>query len=165
MKLARKTMKKIQNKFGSYKTLVPPFDRALKYLGLRQRSIFEIRNYLARKEYSRKEIEKAVTKLIELKFLNDDDFARNFTESKQRKGKSKRAIEFELKLKGIDKNMSDEIMEDAKSDFKTAFEYIEKRMHQFERYEKDEKQKKVISRLRSRGFDWNTISKVLKKIS
>ena len=46
---------------------------------------------------------------------------------------------------------------------KTALEYITKRERQFDRYTPNEKQKKIINRLRSRGYDWVTISKVLKK--
>jgi len=141
-----------------------PFDRALKYLSFRSRSIKEMHDYLARKEYEEEDIVDTLKQLVELKFLNDNDFARLFTENRQRKGKSKKSIEFELKMKGIHKNQSEEILEDANSDFKTAMEYISKHSRAFERYDPEEKQKKIISRLRSRGFDWDTISKVLKKL-
>ena len=154
------------NKLGR-KNNVPssPFDRALKYLSFRSRSVKEMRDYLVKKEYQEEDIDEAIKQLIGLKFLNDDDFARQFIESKQKKGKSKKAIEFELKMKGIRKETSQDVMEFAKNDYKTAMEYISKRLKQFDRYEPEEKQKKIISRLRSRGFDWDTISKVLKKLT
>ncbi len=151
------------NRFGSL-TPRSPFDRALKYLSIRSRSIKEIHNYLVSKKYEDNEIQEAIEKLVELKFLNDDDFARQFTENRQKKGKSRLAIEFELKLKGVNKETSTDILEYSNSDFKTAMEYISNRMRQFERYNKEEKEKKIISRLRSRGFNWETISKVLKKV-
>lgn len=144
--------------------ILPPFEQALKYLGIKPRSIKEIHDYLTKKQYPADEIDIALKRLIELKFLNDDDFARAFTESKQRQGKSKQTIEFELKLKGINKDQSEEILEDATSDFNTAFTYIQKHIRLFERYEPEEKQKKIINRLRSRGYNWDTISKVLKKL-
>lgn len=146
------------------KKILPPFEQALKYLSIRQRSIKEINDYLIRKQYSSREIKDAIKRLIELKFLNDDDFARNFTENKQRKGKSKRMISFELKLKGVNEEVSEDVLEYSKSDYKTALEYILKRLRQFDRFSQEEKQKKIITRLRSRGFDWETISKVLKRI-
>lgn len=152
-------------KNGGAKVFSNPFDRALKYLGLRQRSVKEIHDYLVKKQYEEEDINEAIKKLLELKFLNDDNYARSFTESRQRKGKSKRSIEFELKVKGISKDTSEDVMEFAKSDFKTAFEFISKRIKQFDRFEPEEKQKKIISRLRSRGYDWDIISKVLKKLS
>ena len=143
---------------------VTPFDRALRYLSVRQRSIKEIHDYLAKKEYSEADISEAIQKLIELKFLNDDSFARSFTENRQRKGKSKRAIEFELKLKGVNKEISEDVLDYANSDYKTALEYITKRLKQFDRYEPDVRQQRIIGRLRSRGYDWDTISKILKKL-
>ncbi len=141
-----------------------PFDRALKYLSLRQRSIKEIHDYLTKKQYSSDEINETINRLVELKFLNDDDFARSFTENRQRKGKSKRAIAFELKLKGVNQEIAEDVLEYSKSDFKTALEYITKRLKQFGRFEHEERKKKIISRLRSRGYDWEVISKVLKKL-
>lgn len=141
-----------------------PFDRALKYLSFRSRSIKEMHDYLAKKEFKEDEISETLKRLIDLRFLNDDDFARTFTENRQRKGKSRRSIEFELKLKGVDKEQAADVLDFANSDYKTSLEYISKRLHQFDRYEPEEKQKKIISRLRSRGFDWDTIAKVLKQI-
>lgn len=142
-----------------------PFTRAIRYLSFRARSIKEMHDYLVKKQYPEDEVNATIKQLIELKFLNDDDFARQFTESRQKKGKSKRSIEFELKMKGINKEQSGEILEDAKSDIKTAMLYIEKRLHQFDRFDKETRQKKIISRLRSRGYNWDIISEVLKKLS
>lgn len=149
------------------KTSVPqtPFNRALKYLTYRQRSIKEIHDYLIKKQYSEEDINEAIKQLIELKFLNDDDFARSFIENRQRKGRSKKTIEFELKMKGVGKDQSEEILEDANSDINTALIYIEKRLHQFDRFEPEERKKKIIGRLRSRGFNWDVISEILKKLN
>ena len=154
------------NRFGRKKSNIPPtpFDRALKYLSFRSRSVKEIHDYLIKKEYQEEDVNEAIKQLIELKFLNDDDFARLFTENRQRKGKSKKLISFELSMKGVSKETSQDVMEYAKNDYKTAMEYISKRLKQFDRYSPEEKQKKIISRLRSRGFDWDTISKVLKNL-
>lgn len=146
------------------KKILPPFEASLQYLTIRQRSVKEMTEYLTKKGYLTQDITSTIEKLKVLKFLNDDNFARLFTENRQRKGKSKRAIEFELKIKGLESAQTQEVLEDADSDFKTALRYITKRIHQFDRFTPQEKQKKIISRLRSRGFDWETISKVLKKI-
>lgn len=146
------------------KKILPPFDRALKYLAIKPRSIKEVHDYLLSKQYSEKDINDSIKRLIELKFLNDDDFARNFTENRQRKGKSKKAIEFELKLKGVNKEITHDVLKYSKSDYKTAVEYIQKRIRQFERFDSATKEKKIISRLRSRGFSWETISNVLKDL-
>ncbi len=154
----------MKTKITSIPTVQNPFDRALKYLLLRSRSVKEVNDYLTKKKYPEQDINLAIEKLVELKLLNDDNFARSFTEQKQRKGKSRKMIEFELKLKGVNKEISQDVLEYSKSDYKTALEYISKRMRQFERYDPKEKQKKIISRLRSRGYNWETINKVLRKL-
>lgn len=121
-------------------------------------------DYLVKKGYSDTDINETLKQLTELHFLDDKNFASVFAESRQRKGKSKRTIEFELKLKGINKEEAQDTLESTQSDLKTALEYISKRLKQFERFDPEEKQKKIISRLRMRGFAWDTIAKVLKRI-
>lgn len=147
-------------------SLIPqtPFNRALKYLSFRPRSTKEMSEYLVKKKYSEEDINQTLQQLIELHFLDDDDFARLFAQSRQRKGKSRRLISYELKQKGIGKEQAEKTLETAASDFKTALEYIKKRSRQFERYEPEERNKKIISRLASRGYGWDIISKVLKKL-
>lgn len=153
----------MRTKFRSAIVLTP-FDRALKYLSFRSRSIKEMHDYLVKKGYEEADIVDTLKRLVEMKFLNDDDFARLFAESAQRKGKSKKSIEFELKLKGISKDTALDTLEDANSDINTAMLYLEKRLHQFDRYDPETKQKKIITRLRSRGYNWDIISTILKKL-
>lgn len=142
-----------------------PFERALKYLSFRQRSVKEMNDYLVKKGYSQTEVNETIQKLLKLKFLNDEDFARTFTESRQRKGKSKRNIAFELKLKGVSKDKAEEVLGTTQDDEKTAMDYILKRIKQFEHYSSEDKQKKIITRLRMRGYNWDIISHVLKEVA
>lgn len=150
-----------------YSSFIPqtPFNRALKYLSFRPRSTKEMYDYLIKKKYSEEEVTQTLQQLVELHFLDDEDFARLFAESRQRKGKSKRLISYELKQKGIAKEQAEKTLETADSDFKTALSYIQKRIRQFERMEPEEKIRKITSRLAARGYNWDTISKVLKKIN
>lgn len=138
-----------------------PLNLSLKYLTIRARSVKELHDYLLKKGFTSTEINQTIEKLKELKFLNDENFARSFIENRQRKGKSKNAIAFELKQKGINKNHSESILVDANDDLKTALEYIEKRLHQFDRFDKIKRKQRIISRLSSRRFSWDVISKVL----
>lgn len=138
-----------------------PFNKALKFLSYRQRSTKEIYEYLKKKEYSDDQINETIQKLNEYKFLNDEEFAKTFTNSRQIKGKSKRTIAFELKLKGVNKDVSEKTLEESQEDIKTASEYIEKRKHQFEKLDPEKRKKRIISRLQSRGYNWDVISEIL----
>ncbi len=144
--------------------LQSPFNKALKYLSYRQRSIKEIRDYLQKKDFSEQEISETIQKLLDYKFLNDTEFARTFVNSKQLRGKSKRNISFELKLKGVSPDTSEEVLNEAKDDLEIAKEYIQKRIHQLEKLPKNDREKKIINRLKMRGYNWDIISEVLKII-
>lgn len=141
-----------------------PFNRALKYLTYRSRSVSEVRKYLLQKEYSPEDTESTINQLLELKFLNDEDFAQTFTESRQRKGKSKKLISMELHMKGVSKEVAEDTLEYASDDYKTALQYIQKRLHQFDRFEDEERERKIATRLQSRGFNWDIIQRIIKEI-
>lgn len=79
---------------------------ALKYslwlLERRDYSTREIQSKLLKKEYSAEEIEETIERLEFLKFLDDERFAKRFTENQHRLGKSgNRLIYLKLLKKGI----------------------------------------------------------------
>ncbi len=154
----------LKRKFNFPKIPQDPFTRALKYLSYRPRSFKEIFDYLKKKEYPEDQIQKTLEKLKEYAFINDEEFAQQFAISHQRKGKSKLLISMELTQKGISREGARKVLGEIKSDIDSASEYIQKRLRQFERYTFEEKNKKIAGRLRMRGYNWDTISEVLKKI-
>jgi regulatory protein len=140
-----------------------PFNKALKYLSYKNRSTKEIYDYLKKKDFSEEEIGSAIAKLIEYKFLDDTNFSEIFIRDRQLKGRSKRMISYELKQKGVNKETAEKSLNKAQEDLKTAKEYIEKRMHQFDRLYPDKRKQRIIGRLQSRGYNWDIIKEVLKK--
>ena len=142
-----------------------PFNKALKYLSYKNRSTKEIYDYLIKKGFSETEINEAIEKLIEYKFLDDTNFSEIFIRDRQLKGRSKRMISYELKQKGINRDTAEKTLESAKDDLKTAKEYIEKRMHQFNRLDPEKRKQRIIGRLQSRGYNWDVIKEVLQKIT
>lgn len=75
--------------------------RALEWLLSRPHSTREFRDYLYRKKAEKDHIEALVEEFTDRKYLNDEAFAKWFTELRQRKNKSSRAIKSELFSKGI----------------------------------------------------------------
>ena len=75
---------------------------AFRYLSFRARSEKELRDNLLEKEFSIEEIDAAVTRLKELNYINDRQFASDFVSSRSRnKPKGKKLLIMELKKKGI----------------------------------------------------------------
>jgi len=151
----------------SKKNIIPstPFNKALKYLSYKNRSTKEIYDYLKKKEYSEEEIRDAIEKLIEYKFLDDSNFSEIFIRDRQLKGRSKKYISYELKQKGINRDLTEETLRNAQDDLKTAKEYMEKRIHQFNRLDPEKRKQRIVGRLQSRGYSWDVIKKLLDEFS
>ena len=78
------------------------FDAACDYLNRSERSTKEVRDKLSEKGYDDAEIDEAVQKLTELRFLDDHGFTVRYIEYATAKGRGMRRIRDELRRKGID---------------------------------------------------------------
>ena len=73
-----------------------------RYLGVRNRSEKEIRDYLAKKHASEDIIDRIISKLYSFNYLNDEAFARGWVRSRAHsRPKGKIALHYELRQKGI----------------------------------------------------------------
>ena len=155
--------KKYPPRFDSEENRSLAFNYSLKYLSFRNRSTKEIKDYLARKKFEDATIAASIEKLNELKFLNDEEFARSWIESRQKhKGKSKFVLKQELRMKGIDKSMIDHTLGNAQDDFETAKILFLKKKKKLGNLPPEEFKKKMIGFLSRKGFGWGIINKLLK---
>lgn len=75
-------------------------NRALNLLGYRARSAFEIRDRLTRAGYAPETIEKVLTRLEELGYLDDAEYARNLAREKSRRYGPRR-VYMDLRKNGV----------------------------------------------------------------
>ena len=88
-------------------------DRALNYLSYRPRSREEVRRYLRRKETPPEIIETALARLDRLDFVNDRTFAGFWVESREHfSPRGARALKNELRMKGVERDVVDELVND-----------------------------------------------------
>lgn len=88
-------------------------DRALNYLSYRPRSREEVRRYLRRKETPPEIIEAALARLDRLDFVNDRTFAGFWIESREQfSPRGARALKNELRMKGVERDVVDELVND-----------------------------------------------------
>lgn len=138
------------------------FNRALRYLNIRIRSSKEIADYLKRKGYLDNVVEEVISKLKNLKFLDDAQFSQLWIEERQKiKNKSRYFLTYELMKKGINEDLIKEKLEDAKEDVEVAKEFIERKKRIFSSLDEKEFKEKMIRLLSSRGFSWEIIRKAL----
>jgi regulatory protein len=87
----------------------------LKY---RQRSAHEIYRRLKRKKYDESVIKDTISFLRQKGFINDNDFARAWVESRLKKPFGLRRIKEELRQKGIEKPIIDQQIEELREDYR-----------------------------------------------
>ncbi len=97
-KLTETEIKKLQEE----DTYEVSFQKALQFIAHRPRSIEETRRRLVKKGFSEEVIEATLKKLIDKKWLDDLDFARQWIENRNTfHPRSNRLLRYELHLKGV----------------------------------------------------------------
>ncbi len=127
---------------------------ALKYLARRSRTVKEMHQYLNKKTKNQKKITQIIDQLLDLGYLDDYIFARQFIDNRIRfKPKSIYALGFELRQKGIAPDMVDEIVSSLDNRM-LARSAIQLKAAQWSHLDRDTQKKKVMNYLRYRGFDY-----------
>lgn len=92
-------------------------DAAARFLEARPRSEDEVRRKLLRLGYPSAMVEEAVGKLLTVGYLDDEAFARSWVESRDRaKPRGEHALRRELGLKGVDRQLIDEVLGERRDD-------------------------------------------------
>ena len=101
----------------SEEILQQALERAYNYLSYRPRSRTEVRNYLRRKETPPAIIDAALARLDHLNLINDRDFASFWVESREHfSPRGARALKNELRMKGVDREVLDELIDNEKDE-------------------------------------------------
>lgn len=152
------------------------YTRSLEYLARRPRSVKEMRDYLHGKTFDKKLsvkdrktgeykiitkqgfnenlIEPVLERLLERSYLDDKKFAESFVRSRAvYKNPSRRKLILELKKKGIDQEIIDEVIENSDDyDEKTSLKAV--LLKKINKYESEEK---LIAYLARQGFSFDDI--------
>lgn len=134
-------------------------NKVLHYLKYRIRSEEEIRRHF-RNKIPGSLIDKIVEDLKDKRFIDDNDFARLFTEDRLRNGYGKKAIMFGLRRKGVDKTIVDQILQGIGFDqeYSVARKVIERKI---KKADESKRREKIYQLLLRRGFSIDIIRKVI----
>lgn len=147
------------------------YNKAIKFLSYRSRSEKEVRDNLKKKlrdgSYFEPEIiERVVEKLKQQRFINDDEFAKMWIESRNRsKPISLRLLSIELKRKGISQDIIDanivERGDENETDLQLAKKIVEMKIERMKHLETGDIYRKLGSLLARRGFSWQIIRRAI----
>ncbi len=142
-------------------------ERVLKFLSIRPRSRQEIINYL-KKKIPQDEVlrEKVLKKAESLDLIDDRDFALWWVEQRMTfRPKGKKALFFELRQKGLEKDLIEEILNEKINELVLIKPLVQKKWLSLKKLPKEAARQKLVGFLSRRGFSWETIRKVLDEIN
>lgn len=136
------------------------FDKGMQYVSRRMHSRKELSQKLARAEFPADVVEAALSRMEELGYVNDSEFARQRLASAQRKLIGERRARAELMRSGVKGDVaSDAIEQHFSSDEakQNAQKLIDKNLPRLSRLDPMTAKRRLIGLLQRRGFDYETI--------
>ncbi|MDX1567725.1 MAG: regulatory protein RecX [Longimicrobiales bacterium] len=87
-------------------------DAALHLLSFRARSVTEMERRLRKKDFDESVVSEVVTRLLDLGYLDDREFARQFLEERlRRRPRGPFALVQELQKRGVDRGLAEEVLD------------------------------------------------------
>ena len=144
-------------------------DTAFRFLSYRSRSVLEVKRKLQEKEFSPHTITATLSRLMELGYLNDLEYAvtvaRSSVENKQW---GPIRIHDALVKKGIAKDIIDHTLTEFTKEYDVTrvarLAFDSKFSLKPDQLAEEKTRRKVIGYLKRKGFNWNTILAVIKSV-
>ncbi len=141
-------------------------DHAVRLLSFRPRSRQELLSRLKRKGFSEQSTEAAIERMIELGYVNDEEFAAYWVENRQsHRPRGRRLMASELRSKGVPPEIVDQALDEAEIDeYGAALELAWKRTERLHGLERDVWRRRMAGFLQRRGYGWDVVRRVMEEI-
>lgn len=134
--------------------------RAYDLLARRPRSVYEMGEYLRRKDYSPELMGKILNALSERGYLDDEKFARAWVENRRLlKNTSKRRLQLELQQKRISSDIISRVLAEDETDEQAVLKDLIAKKRTQSRYQDEQK---LIAYLLRQGFNYTDVKTALK---
>ena len=142
---------------------------ALRFLSYRDRSNWELAQYLKKKEYSHPVIQQTLDYLAELNYVNDQRFALQWSQFKINKKKiGRNRLHLELSGKGIDKEIIEKTSNTIYADNlekNLAANCARKKWVSLKGVQKEKKKRRLVQFMQRRGFSSDIIYQSLRTLT
>lgn len=142
------------------------YQRALKLIGYRMRTESEIREKIGALGFTEEEIDTVIERLRHSGLVNDDHFAEQWIENRTEfRPRSKRALAYELRRKGVSEETIGRALEASSVDEdELAYQAAQKQYRKYQELEWPEFRGKLGSFLARRGFSYPVIAPVVERV-
>jgi regulatory protein len=136
------------------------YGRALNYVALRPRSVWEVEFYLKRKDSPAPLTEQITNKLLKLGLLDDYKFAESFVHDRRLlRSASKRKLQLELRKKHIASDIIERVLSEDDTDESGMLRQLIEKKRQQSKYRDDDM--KLMQYLARQGFSYGDIKEAL----
>lgn len=137
------------------------FSQAVSYILRRARSLREMRQYMAKREWPEDAQSAIMERLQESGLVDDLEFGRRWVADRQMlRPRSQRELVGELRLKGLDKSVIEQVLEEMPDDAEVA---VLQKLISKKRRTSTIDDARLIAWLMRKGFDRHLIQKVLRE--
>ena len=141
------------------------YQRAIKLITYRDRSIAEIRQSLHQKQIPEEIIENVINRLGENGLLDDKRFANLWIENRNEfRPRSHRMLTLELQKKGISEDIISQVLENTTADEELAHKAAQNQIRRYMTLEWQDFRRKLGSFLARRGFSYETVDLTVHQI-
>jgi len=140
------------------------YQRAIKFLNYRPRTLLEIRQNLQKHDTPEEIIVYVLDRLQQAGLINDQHFAENWVENRSElRPRSRRALSFELKQRGIDPQVIEQTLEEI-DDEELAYQAAIKQARKYKNLEWIDFRRKMYGFLARRGFNYEVSSQAAARV-
>jgi regulatory protein len=141
------------------------FQKAMRFLGYRPRSVQEVRENLQKHEIPEAVIEEVLKRLQETGLLNDQQFAQAWVENRSTfRPRSRRALAVELRRKGLEDEVVENVLSEGVDEEALALEAARKYARKVEGLQWPDFRQKLGGFLGRRGFSYAVIMPALRQV-
>ena len=150
------------------KVLTRAKNTAYRFLSYRPRSSAELEAKLRDKEFDEGIVRQVLTELGRLGYVNDRQFARQWTEGRVRlRGFGRRRIARELKARGVDREIVENVFLEVfgeGTELETAKQAVAKKRSMMKALDPETRRRRLAGILERKGFSFDIIRTVLKNM-
>ena len=140
------------------------YTRALRLLNQQDRSERDIRQHLHRQGIADDVVNEVIERLARSGLVNDERYALNWVDNRSEfRPRSRRALAYELKLKGISQEAADRALSQVDED-QLAYQAARKQVRKLGQLPWPEFRQKMLSFLARRGFSYETSAPVADRV-
>lgn len=141
-------------------------DTAVAYLAARPRTTREVSSRLDQAGYDEQTCDRVVSRLAQEGYLNDVEFAGQWTLSRTDRALGSRRIAQELQKKGIDRDTIASALSlvDEEDQLRAAAAHAEKLLARTRGKDERDVRRKVQAALARRGYDWDTVRAAMDRV-